>query len=136
MPINQLSVFLENKSGRLAEIAALIAANGIDVRALALADTSDFGVLRLIVDQPAPAAALLKAAGLAVTLTPVTAVTVPDRPGSFAHITAALAGAGVAVEYMYAFAGQTEGAATVILRLSDGDKGAAALVAAGVTVLS
>ena len=83
MFIKQLSVFVENKSGRLAEITALIAAAGVDLRAVSIADTVDFGILRLIVDQPDRAAAALRDAGFTVSLTRVIAANVEDKPGGF-----------------------------------------------------
>ena len=135
MQIKQLSIFVENKSGRLAEITALISGNGINIRALSIADTSDFGILRLIVDQPELAVTVLKAAGLAVTLTMVIAVSIPDEPGAFARAIAALSGAGVEIEYMYAFISRSEGNAFVILRLQNNEKGIVTLRESGFTIL-
>ena len=135
MQIKQLSIFVENKSGRLAEIAALIGEHGIDIRALSIADTSDFGILRLIVDKPDQAVEVLKTAGLAVTLTHVIAVGIPDTPGAFAKAIAVLSGAQVTIEYMYAFLSRTEGNAFVILRLQDNEKGSQVLGENGFTVL-
>ena len=111
MFIKQLSVFVENKSGRLAEITAVLAGAGIDIRALSIADTTNFGILRIIVDKPFEAEAALKEAGLTVSLTSVLAIGIPDEPGGFAAAMKALAAAGVGVEYMYAFISRDEGRA-------------------------
>lgn len=121
MFIRQISVFVENKSGRLAEITALLASAGIDIRALSIADTTNFGILRLIVDKPDEAAKVLKDAGLTVTITNVIAIGIPDHPGGFASAMKSLADAGVGVEYMYAFISREEGCAFVILRVEDKD---------------
>ena len=97
MFIKQLSVFVENKSGRLAEITAVLAGAGIDIRALSIADTTNFGILRIIVDKPFEAETALKEAGLTVSLTSVLAIGIPDEPGGFAAAMKALAAAGVGV---------------------------------------
>ena len=131
MFIKQLSVFVENKSGRLAEITAVLAGAGIDIRALSIADTTNFGILRIIVDKP------FEEAGLTVSLTSVLAIGIPDEPGGFAAAMKALAAAGVGVEYMYAFISRDEGRACVILRFTqeDTDKAVAALQAASIEIL-
>ena len=103
MIIKQISIFVENKAGRLAEITEAIAAAGIDIRALSIADTTDFGILRLIVDKPEAAALALKEAGLTVSITNVIAVGIDDTPGAFSVPMRVLADAGIDVEYMYAF---------------------------------
>ena len=84
MQIKQLSIFVENKAGRLAEITAVLANANIDIRAISIADTSDFGILRLIVDNPDEAVEALKQAGMTVSLTSVIAIGIDDRPGEFA----------------------------------------------------
>lgn len=84
MFIKQLSLFVENKSGRLAEITSIIAGAGIDIRALSIADTTNFGILRIIVDKPDEAERILREAGLTVSLTNVIAIGIPDVPGGFA----------------------------------------------------
>ncbi len=121
MFIQQLSVFVENKSGRLAEITAVLAQAGIDIRALSIADTTNFGILRIIVDNPHKAEKALKEAGLTVSLTSVLAIGIPDVPGGFAAAMKALAQAKVGVEYMYAFISRDEGRACVILRFYEGE---------------
>lgn len=122
MFIKQLSVFVENKAGRLAEITQLIAQAGIDIRALSIADTTNFGILRLIVDKPYEAEKLLKQVGLTASLTNVIAVSVPDRPGGFAEAMQAFAESNISVEYMYAFlTPQDSQRACVIMRVEDNE---------------
>ena len=135
MSIKQISIFVENKSGRLAEITAVIAAAGIDIRALSIADTTDFGILRLIVNKPDEAEAALKAAGLTVSLTNVIAVGIPDQPGGFAVAMKALANAAIDVEYMYAFISRDEGRACVILRVENNDAAIEVLRKIGIEIL-
>ena len=128
MKTEQLSIFLENKPGRLAAVIAALAENNINLRALALADTLEFGVLRLIVDRPAEAREALNKLGFRAQVTEVLAVEVPDKPGGLARVLNALAEAGINVEYMYAFAGQLKvGGAVVILRLDNIDGGLKAI---------
>ncbi len=136
MYIKQLSVFVENKHGRLAEITSIIAKAGIDIRALSIADTTDFGILRLVVDRPAEAEKILKDAGLTVSLTDVIAVGIPDRPGGFAETISAVADKEVAVEYMYAFVSRDNDRAYLIMRVADNDKAIAALKSHGCELLS
>ena len=135
MFIKQLSIFVENKSGRLAEITSIIAKAEIDIRALSVADTTNFGILRLIVDKPDEAEAALKAAGLTVSLTSVIAIGIPDQPGGFAEAAKALADAAIDVKYMYAFISRDQGRACVILRVEDNDTATAALKARGIEIL-
>lgn len=135
MIIKQISIFVENKAGRLAEITETIAKAGIDIRALSIADTTDFGILRLIVDKPEDAALTLKEAGLTVSITNVIAVGIDDTPGSFSVPMRILADAGIDVEYMYAFISRDTKKAYVILRVADNDVAAKALLDKGVTLL-
>ena len=135
MIIKQISIFVENKAGRLAEITEAIAAAGIDIRALSIADTTDFGILRLIVDKPEAAALTLKEAGLTVSITNVIAVGIDDTPGAFSVPMRILADAGIDVEYMYAFISRDTQKAYVILRVADNDIAAKALTDKGVTLL-
>lgn len=122
MLIKQISVFVENKSGRLAEITSVLANNGIDIRALSIADTTDFGILRLIVDQPDKAQQVLKDAGMTVSLTNVIAIGIEDTPGAFAKAMKVLSDAGIGIEYMYAFISRDEGRACVLLRVTDNEE--------------
>src|SRR6266581_5489302 len=99
MKVEQISVFIENKSGRLAEIARLLGEAGINIRALSLADTTDFGILRLIVNDAEKAKAVLKERGFTVSKTEVVAVEIPDRPGGLADLLQVLDEGGINVEY-------------------------------------
>ena len=103
MTIEQLSVFLENKHGRLVEVLETLAGAGIDLRALSLADTENFGILRIIVDKPARALKILQDEGYGVELIDVIPVSVDDKPGAFASALRVLSNAGVDVEYTYVF---------------------------------
>jgi len=133
--IKQISVFVENKPGHLVEIASALAETGIDIRALSLADTANYGILRLIVAKPDLAYQVLRERGLTVSLTDVLAVGVDDRPGGMVRALSVLAEKKISVEYMYAFIGDAEDCAKVILRLDDNEAGAAALGEAGVRIL-
>lgn len=135
MIIKQISIFVENKPGRLAEITETIAAAGIDIRAICIADTTDFGILRLIVDKPEQAALTLKEAGLTVSITNVIAVGIDDTPGAFSVPVRMLADAGIGIEYMYAFVSRDTKKAYVILRVSDNDAATKVLLENNVTLL-
>jgi len=117
--VEQISVFLENKAGRLAEVTRIIAEANINIRALSLADTSDFGILRLIVNDNNRAKAELKKAGFTVAKTDVVAVEVSDQPGGLHHILRILQEADVNVEYMYAFVQQSGANAVLIFRFDN-----------------
>ena len=133
--IQQISVFLENKKGRLAFITKVLAAAGADIRAMSVADTRDFGILRLIVDKPETAIAALKDEGMAVSLTDVLAIGVEDTPGGLAKATNALWDSGISVEYAYAFISQKDGTAFVILRVDNNEKAVEVLKANNITVI-
>jgi hypothetical protein len=135
MKVEQISVFLENKSGRLAEVTGILARAGINIRTLSLADTADFGILRLIVDRTERANGVLRETGFTVAKTEVIALEVPDVPGGLARILSVLDGAGINVEYMYAFARQSADKAIVIFRFDELDKAIRVLLDAGVRVL-
>lgn len=122
MRAEQISVFLENRTGRLAEVSAVLAKAQINIRALSLADTSDFGVLRLIVDNNEKAKEALKNAGFTVGKTNVVAVEVEDRPGGLHKILNLLFQSGINVEYMYAFVQQSGSNAVMIFRFDQTDK--------------
>ena len=136
MQIQQLSIFVENKSGRLAEITETIGKANVDIRAISVADTSDFGILRLIVDKPKEAVEVLRAAGLTVSLTSVIAIGIDDQPGEFAKAMRVLADGNIGVEYMYAFISRDKGKAFVILRVLETDKAVAGLEQNGNTLLT
>ena len=133
----QISVFLENKSGRLLEVCEGLGAAEINIRALCVADTSDFGILRLIVADPDGALQVLLARGFSVGETQVFAVSVPDRPGGLASVLAHLERAGLNVEYMYAFFTRISGEAVVVFRVADEmlDRAFDTLAAAGITIM-
>jgi hypothetical protein len=132
----QISVFLENKSGRLAEVTKALADAGINIRALSLVETIDYGVLRLIVDKSAAAKKALSEAGFTVTETPVIAVGMPDRPGALAEIVGLLTQQGINVEYCYAFVGKSGENAVVIFRIDAIDAALKVLQEGGIRVLS
>lgn len=137
MIIKQISVFVENKPGRLAEVTEAIGQAGVDIRALSIADTSDFGILRLIVDRPEEAILALREAGMTVSLTDVLAVGIDDKPGAFAGVVRTMSDAGIGIEYMYAFVSRkSENQAFVILRVEQPENGITVLKAAGVRILS
>ena len=136
MYVKQISIFVENKKGRLAEITKLLGESGIDISALSIADTTDFGILRLIVNRPAEAAALLKEQGFAVKETEVIAIGVSDTPGGLACALDALDETGIGIEYLYAFVGKGGDQALVIIRVEDPPKALEALQKNGVKVLT
>jgi hypothetical protein len=131
----QISIFLENKTGRLFEVTETLFEAGVNIRALSLADTSDFGVLRLIVDDNEKAKEALKARGFTVGKTSVVAVEVPDRPGGLHGILRALQQSGINVEYMYAFVQQSGSNAVMIFRFDNTDEALRVLKDAGVAVI-
>ncbi len=122
MHIHQISVFLENRIGQLAEITRLLADSGVDIRALSIAETSDYGLARMIVDDSYKASAILLQHGDILSMTPVWAVEVPDRPGGLAEVLNDLADAHVDVEYMYSLFTHREGSAYMVMRVSDEPK--------------
>ena len=125
--VEQISIFIENKSGRLAEITRALGDAGINIRALSLADTSDFGILRLIVNDVESAKQVLKEKGFTVNKTEVVAVEVPDRPGGLAAILQTLDAEQINVEYMYAFVERCAGNAIIIFRFDETGRAIAAL---------
>ncbi len=135
MKVIQISVFLENRAGRLAEVTKALAEADINIRALSLADTSDFGILRLIVNNTEKAFEVLKNNGFTVGKTEVIAVEVPDRPGGLAAIMDILAKEDINVEYMYAFVQQSGANAVILFRINELDKAVDVLTKNGVSVL-
>ncbi len=136
MKVKQISIFLENKKGRLYEALKVLSEAGINIRALAIADTSDFGILRLIVNDPEKAKSALENAGFTVKITPVLAVEVDDRPGGLAEVLKYLYDADINVEYTYAFVEKSGEKAVVVLRTNNLDKTISVLKEKGVTLLS
>jgi hypothetical protein len=136
MRVEQIAVFLENKSGRLAEITRILAENDVNIRALSVADTADFGILRLIVDKVDKAKESLRAGGFTVGKTNVVAVEVPDRSGGLASVLKEVNEVGLNVEYMYAFVNKSGENAVLIFRFDEMDKAIEVLRDKGFTLLS
>ncbi|OIO84930.1 MAG: amino acid-binding protein [Candidatus Aquicultor secundus] len=136
MKATQLSVFLENKQGRLADVTKALADNGINIRALFIADTSDFGILRMIVDKPRKAIDILKSNAFTVKENEVLAVEVADTPGSLAQVLETLDKNSLNVEYLYCFVDKKRNAAVDIMRIQDIGKAMEALENAGIKLLS
>ena len=132
--VEQLSVFLENTTGRLAQLARALGDAGINMRALMVADTEEFGVVRIICDHPHDAAQRLADAGFGASLTPVVAVEIPDRPGGLADVLEALGAAAMNVEYAYCFVEPSGDAAVDIFKV-DAAGADAVLSSAGFRVL-
>ena len=122
MNIHQISVFLENRAGQLAEITRLLAEAHVDIRAISIAETADYGLARMIVDDSYKASAILLQHGDILSMTPVWAVEVPDRPAGLSELLTVLAEAHVDVEYMYSLFTHKEGHAYMVLRISDEPK--------------
>ena len=135
MRIRQISMFLENKPGQLSAACRTLADADINIATLSLADTSDFGIVRMIVDDHEKAKAVLSEKGHVVNVREVIAVCVPDRPGGMGEVMTVLDKAGVNIEYSYAFAFHKGEKAVLVFRFSDNDKAEAALKAAGYTTL-
>ncbi len=135
MKVDQLSIFLENRAGRLAEVTKILHEAGVNIRALSLADTSDFGILRLIVSDFKTAKARLKENGFTVGRTSVVAVEVKDEPGGLHQILSMLQDADINVEYMYAFVTQSGDSAVLIFRFDRTDQGIEMLLKKGFTII-
>jgi len=116
MFIKQLSIFVENKVGRLQDIVNALGENEVNISALSIADTTDFGILRIIVDNPDKAKLVLKGMGVISKTTDVVAVYIDDRSGGLAAVLNLVSNAGIGIEYMYAFLGRTEGKALMVLK--------------------
>lgn len=135
MLVKQISVFLENKSGRLAEVTRVLGDSDIDISALSIADTTDFGILRLIVSKPEKAEEVLKDNGFTVSRTNVIAIAVEDKPGGLAAALEILEREAIGIEYMYAFVGKAAGEAMVILRVENTNRAIEALRRENIKVL-
>lgn len=135
MKVEQISIFIENKSGRLAEVTRILGEAEVNIRALSLADTSDFGILRLIVDQTDKAKETLKSEGFTVSKTEVVAVEVPDKPKGLFSILEILENGSVNVEYMYAFVERCGENAVIIFRFDDIESAIKVLLENDITVL-
>ncbi len=133
--LKQLSIFVENKCGRLTDIVELLGKGGINIRAMSLADTADYGILRLIVNDPQRAADLLKKEQYTMKITEVLAIEIPDEAGALANVLRMIRDAEITIEYMYAFLGKQDQGALVTLKCDDTEKAAALLQQNHVTVV-
>lgn len=136
MTIPQISVFLENKAGQLADITRILSDNQVNMRAINIAETADYGVLRLIVNDAQKASSILLEQGFILTMTPVVGVAVPDTPGGLSKVLAVISTAGIDVEYMYSVFGQKDGQACMIFRVADTDGLAAVLEKSGIATIT
>ena len=136
MKVTQLSIFAENKPGHILAPCRLLAENGVDLRALSLADTKHFGILRLIVADWKKAVSILEAHECTVKVTEVLAVEVADQPGGLADVLGAIEGTGINIEYMYAFPCMRDDKAILIFRFNDPDVAIERLQAAGINLLA
>lgn len=135
MAIKQISVFLENRSGRLWELTDTLGKSGVNMRALSIGEAADFGVVRMIVNDPDAAQKMLTEAGFTVAETEVLAVEIPDVPGGLASVLGALKDAGINIEYAYAFVARSGEKAIVSMRVEDTSAGEKALAAAGFSLV-
>lgn len=135
MLVEQISVFLENKSGRLAEVTRALGNSNIDISALSIADTTNFGILRLIVNKPEEAVKILQENGFTVSCTSVIAIAVEDKPGGLASALEVLDKGAIGIEYMYAFVGKATSDALVLLKVDDSEKAVQILSTNGIKVL-
>ncbi len=136
MTISQISVFLENKAGQLADITGILSENQVNMRAISIAETADYGVLRLIVDDASKASSILLEQGFILTMTPVVGVVVPDTPGGLSNVLGIISRAEIDIEYMYSVFGQKEGQACMIFRVADIDGLAALLEKNGISTIT
>ncbi|MCK5757796.1 MAG: acetolactate synthase [Clostridiales bacterium] len=136
MLVKQISVFLENKEGRVAQVTQILSDSKINIRALSIADTTEFGILRLIVDKPEKAEKALKDEGFTVSITEVIAISIEDEPGGLAKALELLHENKISVEYIYAFISKTSHRANVILRVESCEKAIESLETGGFLVLT
>lgn len=137
MTLNQISVFVENQTGKLQQLTDVLAKHQINMRALSLAETSEFGIVRIIVDDTQNAASVLRQEGFIHTITKVVGVAIPDEPGGLNKVLQALSGTGMNVEYMYAFLGGKEAQhAYMIFHVQDWAAAVAALAAKDIACIS
>lgn len=136
MTVKQMSIFLENKTNQLAELTNLLNANGIDMQALSLAETTDFGILRLIVNDTYATSCLLKDNGYVFSITPVLAVAISDEPGGLTKVLNILGENEINIEYAYAFTSRIKDVAYMIFRVEDNDKARDVLRNNGVKLLT
>ena len=120
--VYQISVFLENRAGQFAEITTILADNGIDLRAISIAETADYGILRMIVDDAQKTTSILMQHGYLLTMTPVLVVAVPDAPCGVANVLSILAEGSIDIEYMYSLFTHSAGKAYIVFRVADAEK--------------
>lgn len=136
MLVKQINVFLENQMGRLAEVTKTLGKAKIDIRALYVADNTDYGILRMILDKPDQAVEVLKEAGFTVSCTPVIAIAISDQPGTLDDALAKLSETGVSMEYIYAYVGRSSSDAVVVIRVQEPDTVLVKFEESGIRVLS
>jgi hypothetical protein len=136
MLVRQINVFLENQSGRLAEVTRTLGQNSIDIRALYIADTTEYGILRMILDKPEQAVDVLTKAGFTVSSTPVIALAIADKPGTLDHALSILSDGSLSLEYLYAYVGRASDDAVVVIRVRDPELALSKLQEAGIRVLT
>ena len=135
MAVKQISVFVENQLGKLAEITGYLNEGGVNIRAFSISDTTDFGILRMIVNDPERAEEILQQHNITASIARVLVISIPDVQGNFSNAVKVLAQAGENIEYAYAFLTPEEGYATVIIRVSDPEVATKALADAGIHVV-
>ncbi|MBQ7817746.1 MAG: ACT domain-containing protein [Oscillospiraceae bacterium] len=131
--VYQISVFLENRAGQFAEITTVLADNGVDLRAMSIAETTDYGILRMIVDDAEKATSILMQHGYLMSMTPVLVVAVSDKPGGIAPVLATIAEGNIDIEYMYSLFTHTEGKAYIVFRVHETEKFVSLLATHGIT---
>lgn len=131
--VYQISVFLENRAGQFAEITGVLAENGIDLRAISIAETTDYGILRMIVDNAEKTTALLMQHGYLLSMTPVLVIVVSDKPGGIAPVLATIAEGNIDIEYMYSLFTHNEGKAYIVFRVAEAEKFISLLAGHGIT---
>ncbi len=131
--VYQISAFLENRAGQFAEITKILAENGIDLRAISIAETADYGILRMIVGNAEKTTSILMQHGYLLSMTPVLVISVPDQPGGIAPVLATLAEGNIDIEYMYSLFTHIEGKAYIVFRVSETEKFINLLSSHGIT---
>ena len=136
MLIKQISVFMENRPGRLAEITNVLSENNIDMRAINIADTTDFGILRMIVNDPKRAEKVLRENNMTASTTDVIAVSIDDTVGAFSKVIMLLKKEDISIEYIYSFIGEKSAKAVIVIKTNDNERSVALLQQGGIAVLS
>lgn len=136
MLVKQINVFLENSFGRLAEVTKILGKANIDIRALYVADSTDYGILRMILDKPEEAVMTLTEAGFTVSMTPVLAIAIPDRAGTLDQALTKFSETGESMEYIYGFVGRASSEAIMVIRVQNFDPVVSKFEEAGIRILS